>query len=190
MKLIVISDKVFDIFRATGTDFSLLADLKTMKSILSNEDRYENSYVAYRVSCYLRDGDSELSNTFKVLENISLVFDQPFVLVGQGTESASVSGDETWFGTSLRKLRDKNEIRDGQHPMIRNVELVGSSTIVLVVSTREDQEYGMRTPMYACYANEAFDESVVRDCLSYFIRVNSVEAGLRSPLKRMLLRNA
>lgn len=188
MKLIVISDKVFEIFRATETDFSLLADLKTMKSILSNEDRYENSCVAYRVSCYLRDGDSELSNTFKVLENISLIFDQPFDLAYRRNET--VSGDETWFGTSLRKLRDKNEIRDGQHPMIRNVELVGNSTIVLVVSTKEDQEYGMRTPMYACYANEAFDESVVRDCLSYFIRVNSVEAGLRSPLKRMLLRNA
>lgn len=185
MKLIVTSDRVFDIFRNSGTDLSLLADLKTTKSILSGEDRFSDSCVAYRVSCYIRDNDSELSNTLKVLENISLVFDRPFSLFTADSELAS--SNDSWFGTALLKQEESN---DGQHPMIRNVELVGDSTIVLVVSTRENQEYGMRTPMYACSTKEAFDEQVVRDCLSYFIGVNSVEAGLRSPLKRMLLRYA
>lgn len=183
MKLLITTTKVRKIFTDSETDFSLLCDPKTLNNILSEREKAELSYVIYEVNEYLSKNKNPLTDTLRLLENISL--QEPNGVGGVCT----VEPGHKWYDTSLMpKSNLGTQTTQVKHPVIHDVEMVGSNTILLVLCTRllSADDY-MERLITDPLLNRSLPYSKAETLLNYFMRVKGINEGLKTSLKTFLL---
>lgn len=181
MKLIITSDTVYNTFLNTRTDLSLINDRSTLESILCERDRIELWYVANRLSDYIESTKNPLTDTLRMLENIS---------ISSNTDSdksvVAVTDTDTWFDQSLKEKFTSNAVSAG-HPSILQVVPVGNNTIVLIVATTKADDNYIGNVVYCPSLAYLSNRMVGKQILLHFMNIKGINEGLKTSLKAFLI---
>lgn len=181
MKLIVTSDTTYNAFLTTRTDLSLINDASVLENILCERDRIELLYVARHFNDYIETSKNPLTDTLRMLENISIVSNPNYQrVVVDATET------DTWFDQSLKEKIGSKGVSSG-HPSIVQVVPVGNNTIVLIVATNKSDDNYIGNVLYCPSLSYLLTGTVGKNILLHFMNIKGINEGLKTSLKAFLI---